>query len=466
MGSMGVDFWDKKVWDTEFQLNEVLVMTAQILVNILQSGFIRLKQISLLVFDECHRAVKNHPFSQIMGSFTHCPEVEHPRILGLTAAVLSGKCKPHRLEENIRTLEITLRSRCTTTRDLTSVREHGTQPEEELLQYVIEENILDAAVRTLSGCEDQLREARLGGIMGMIQKTLKKLMSNCCDVLIQLGPWALQCYAHFVFAYLERLKSENLIDSDDLALAVLAFCEDDLSISLEQCRGITAPSRCIYQGGMFVSHKAKTLLTYLKKFACIITANTASFCAIVFVERRSTAKALCELIMHAIECDSDLKFLKPLWTVGAGGMALVKEGSSEAGASHSRQNAVLRKFRSGECNLLVSTNATEEGLDIPSCNLVIQFDPPKEVRAYIQAKGRARKRGSRYIVMVEQSGVQLMDDELEDYSTIEQLLGYMCIDRAIPTEIEVEDRQIDLPEYHTGKGAWVSMASSIDLVNR
>lgn len=39
-GDMNVDSWNRAMWENEFNKNQVLVMTAQILVNILQSNFI------------------------------------------------------------------------------------------------------------------------------------------------------------------------------------------------------------------------------------------------------------------------------------------------------------------------------------------------------------------------------------------------------------------------------------------
>ena len=45
---------------------QVLMMTPQILLNILQHGFFTMDKIELLIFDECHHAQKNHPYSQIM----------------------------------------------------------------------------------------------------------------------------------------------------------------------------------------------------------------------------------------------------------------------------------------------------------------------------------------------------------------------------------------------------------------
>lgn len=54
--------------------------------------------------------------------------------------------------------------------------------------------------------------------------------------------------------------------------------------------------------------------------------------------------------------------------------------------------------------MLVATSVAEEGLDIRQCNVVIRFDLAKTVLAYIQSRGRARKPGSDYILMVERYG--------------------------------------------------------------
>lgn len=57
-----------------------------------------------------------------------------------------------------------------------------------------------------------------------------------------------------------------------------------------------------------------------------------------------------------------------------------------------------------QVTLLVATSVAEEGLDIRQCNVVIRFDLAKTVLAYIQSRGRARKPGSDYILMLEKYG--------------------------------------------------------------
>lgn len=70
------------------------------------------------------------------------------------------------------------------------------------------------------------------------------------------------------------------------------------------------------------------------------------------------------------------------------------------------QNAALSRFRRrSPTNLLVSTSVLEEGLDIAPCNFVCRFDLFAHPIGYIQSRGRARHRNSRFIMMTERHNI-------------------------------------------------------------
>jgi len=77
-------------------------MTSQIFLNLLIHGYMKLDRINLIVFDECHRAVSNHPMRQIMQRFEDCSKEKHPRILAMSATLLNANIKTEKIESTIR----------------------------------------------------------------------------------------------------------------------------------------------------------------------------------------------------------------------------------------------------------------------------------------------------------------------------------------------------------------------------
>lgn len=73
----------------------------------------------------------------------------------------------------------------------------------------------------------------------------------------------------------------------------------------------------------------------------------------------------------------------------------------DPGMSQPAQIGVLDRFRLGEVNCLVATSVAEEGLDIPSTDLVVLYEPvPDEIRT-IQRKGRTgRGKLGRAVVLI------------------------------------------------------------------
>lgn len=67
-------------------------MTAQILLNILRHSIIKMESINLLIMDECHHAVKKHPYSLVMSEFYHTTQKEkRPSVFGMTASPVNLK---------------------------------------------------------------------------------------------------------------------------------------------------------------------------------------------------------------------------------------------------------------------------------------------------------------------------------------------------------------------------------------
>ncbi|CAG9787808.1 unnamed protein product [Diatraea saccharalis] len=134
-GEDGVDYWQKSKWNAELTKYQVVVMTSQILCDMLTHGYIRIEDINLLIFDECHHAVEDHPMRQIMKSFNECPVDKQPRVLGLTATLLNANVTINKVQETLRVLETTFHATIATVNELGEVLNYSSNPHEMIMYY-------------------------------------------------------------------------------------------------------------------------------------------------------------------------------------------------------------------------------------------------------------------------------------------------------------------------------------------
>ena len=113
--------------------------------------------------------------------------------------------------------------------------------------------------------------------------------------------------------------------------------------------------------------------------------------AIVFSQFRDTTIQLMDAL-------AGTEGIRPLRFVGQASR------ENDEGLSQKRQKELLDQFRSGAYNVLIATSVAEEGLDIPSVDMVIFFEPiPSEIRT-IQRRGRTGRRHAGRVVVLTTKG--------------------------------------------------------------
>ena len=202
VGEMGVDFWDENIWQKEFNENNVLVMTAQIFLDLLHHGYIKLAQVNLLIFDECHHAKKNDPYKQIMQCFDDSKGDDYPKVMGLTASVVNKKVKPWNIESEIQELECTLRSTCKTSQD-EEVEKFAAKPREKVKTF------LNVTIDDNTSILIKKIQAVLSPGMQIAHKYAKSALRNCHEVLLELGPWAANKVAEYLIKDLGMVCVKN-----------------------------------------------------------------------------------------------------------------------------------------------------------------------------------------------------------------------------------------------------------------
>ncbi|KAG0353421.1 Dicer-like protein 1 [Gamsiella multidivaricata] len=351
----------QKDWDVVFETADVIVLTAQILSDLLRHGYIKMNRIHLLVFDECHHARKDHPFCKIMKEFYHnTPERDRPKVFGMTAS--PSMDTGSKLYHSAKELESLMDARIFTV-DQEMVQSYVQRPSEFVVHYH------SPPLYNPTKLTHQLREQCF---------TLPRLESPFSSVthnLKHLGPW---CVDRLWKLYLHRLaEASNFKQLDHDARAAV-----NISKSLSLRKPVCDES--------YLSPKVLKLVQLLR---VAVEGLGDDFCGIIFVERRDTAMALC-LLLEELEEFQDIFRVQILAGHGEGGEQVLRMTFQE-------QTAIISYFRHRVYNLLVATSVGEEGLDIQPCNVVIRFDPASTPISYIQSRGRARKANSRFIIMQE-----------------------------------------------------------------
>ncbi|KAL6659920.1 hypothetical protein ACP70R_002042 [Stipagrostis hirtigluma subsp. patula] len=458
-GEMGQDFWDARKWQREFESKQVLVMTAQILLNILRHSIIKMDSIHLLILDECHHAVKKHPYSLVMSEFYHTtPKDKRPAVFGMTASPvnLKGVTSQEDCAIKIRNLESKLDSVVCTIKDRKELEKHVPMPSEVIVQYdkaatlfslheqikqmeaAVEEAALSSSKRTnalssskrtkwqFMGARDAGSRDELRLVYGVSERTESDGAANLIQklrainyALGELGQWCAYKVAQSFLTALQNDERANYQVDVKFQESHLKKVVDLLHCQLTEGAAIKSESNDVEmhnaenrkpneleEGELPDSHvvsvgehvdevigaavadgkvtpRVQALIKILLKYQ-----HTEDFRAIIFVERVVTALVLPKVFAEL----PSLGFIRCA--------SLIGHNNNQEMRSCQMQDTIA-KFRDGRVTLLVATSVAEEGLDIRQCNVVIRFDLAKTVLAYIQSRGRARKPGSDYILMVE-----------------------------------------------------------------
>ncbi|KAF6351107.1 dicer 1, ribonuclease III [Rhinolophus ferrumequinum] len=504
--------WTKEKWNQEFAKHQVLVMTCYVALNVLKNGYLSLSDINLLVFDECHLAILDHPYREIMKLCESCPSC--PRILGLTASILNGKCDPEELEEKIQKLEKILKSNAETATDLVVLDRYTSQPCEIVVDcgpFTDRSGLYERLLMELEEALNFINDCNISVHSKERDSTLisKQILSDCRAVLVVLGPWCADKVAGMMVRELqkyikheqEELHRKFLLFTDTFLRKIHALCEEHFSPASLDLKFVTPKVIKLleilrkykpYERQQFesvewynnrnqdnyvswsdsedddedeeIEEKEKPETNFPSPFTNIL-------CGIIFVERRYTAVVLNRLIKEAGKQDPELAYISSNFITGHG-IGKNQPRNKQMEAEFRKQEEVLRKFRAHETNLLIATSIVEEGVDIPKCNLVVRFDLPTEYRSYVQSKGRARAPISNYIMLADTDKIKSFEEDLKTYKAIEKILRNKCsksVDTGeTDTEPVVDDDDI-FPPYvlrPDDGGPRVTINTAIGHINR
>lgn len=379
----------EKLWEK----GRLIVSTPQVIENDILTKRISLEDVSHVTFDEAHRAVGNYAYTFIAEKYFEA--AKNPHILAITASPGSSDEKIAEVCEALHIENVAVK----------------TEKDRDVRPYVQEKEI-------------EWEKVNLPPEMKEVRDLLEIIMDDRIGKLGELGfPVAARknMSKKDLLALQKSLQSELRGEGNPAvftALSVLAeMMKLNHGIELIETQGVLALQKYLEKLGQEAFAKggtkaAKRLMEdlYMRKALHMLKENMGEVehpklglaqkivsgqlegspesRVIVFTNYRDTA----EMVTDAL---SEVPGLSPVRFVGQ------SSKYKDKGLTQKKQVEIIEKFREGEYNVLVATSVAEEGLDIPSTDLVLFYEPiPSEIRS-IQRKGRTgRLHKGRVVVLV------------------------------------------------------------------
>lgn len=371
--------------------SRIIFATPEVVRNDLSMKRLTLLDFSLLVFDECHRAVKEYAYTDVANFFLQ--QAKSPLILAMTA---SPGSKLERIQEVCRHLSI--EQIFFRTEDDADVRpyiqsirvdwrridlsDRYTMLERYMrtmlmsrLRWLSEKGLLRGDLRFVGRrelvelgellryrLEESMEEERDRWMRAIVQQSMALTIFHMIELLLSQGPQILS-------SFIEKMEEEK---GEKRSYGVLLSEMNSMGIlrELEDMKRVPHPK---------VGHLLKIVSERLR--------DNKQSRILVFSQYRDTVNFLVEML-GGIEGVSASRFV---------GQASAFSGK---GMSQEEQAHILKEFRGGDINVLVATNIAEEGLDIPEVDLVIFYEPiPSEIR-YIQRRGRTGRRAPGNVIVL------------------------------------------------------------------
>ena len=370
---------------------KLIVSTPQVIENDLLTKRISLEDVSHITFDEAHRAVGNYAYTFIAERYFE--SAKNPHILGITASPGSSDEKISEVCQALHVENVAVKTE--TDRD---VRPYVQEKEIEWLQVQ-----LPAEMAEIRGYLEKILDDRLGVIRDLgfsagsgkyVSKKDLLLLQKQLQGEIRIGEDPAIFSAMSVVA--EMMKVNHAVEMvETQGLEILRKYLGKLEAEASSSSSSKAAKRlmddlymrkALYRVKECDVEHPKLELT--RKIVSEQLKENPDSRVIVFTNYRDTA----EIVANAL---SKVSGIVPIRFVGQGSR------HKDKGLTQKQQAEILDKFRAGEYNVLVATSVAEEGLDIPSTDMVLFYEPiPSEIRS-IQRKGRTgRQQKGRVMVLV------------------------------------------------------------------
>jgi Fanconi anemia group M protein len=372
--------------------SSVVVSTPQTIENLVDSGKIDLSAYGILVFDEVHRASGNYAYVKIAKAYLASSA---GLILGMTASPGGDRSKLNVLMKIMGFQNAVIKSE-----DDPDVRKYVQETRTEIVRIKRPpevDEILAIARKILSEISAKLQKSdEFSGV----RLTRKEVASAISDLsgrarsgepeLFNLIPVATS-YIRFDYA-VEYLESQGVEIFQEYLLQIINSEDKSMQRTARILRSFPEFESMMRMTADFMEHGDNPKMMYVKRLCEDRLTSNPGGKILVFTHFRKTSEILTEYLSR------NSPGLKVARFVGQG------TKGEDRGMNQKTQESVLDDFRNGKYRVLVATSVAEEGLDIPSTDLVIFYEPiPSDIRS-IQRRGRTGRNRAGEVVILTYEG--------------------------------------------------------------
>ena len=365
--------------------SRIVIATPQVVRNDIINGILSIEEYSLVIFDEAHHCTGEHAMAQVGRLYNS--KSQNPLILGMTASPGSNISQVEEICKNLNLERIHLR-----TPEDPMVSEYLSNLEVQEIKVNVPEEIMaltNPLILWQKGIVD--RERRLGiyimpgeinhiglsNAMDRAKKAINRGKKSAYSSISQIG---IAMRLHHLInhmlcqgtaasrEFLNRLENEN--DNKSVRNFMRDVRIQKLLVEIKKKNEIHSKVGAVRR---LVRERLRRNLDSK---------------IIIFASFRDTISVLDEAM-------GDLKDARAIQFIGQ------SNRSSGEGLKPKEQIKRLEEFRNGSANILISTSVGEEGLDIPTADLVIFYEPVSSETRTIQRRGRTgRQREGEIIVLI------------------------------------------------------------------
>lgn len=382
----------QELWEQK----QFIFSTPQGLENDIVSSRISLKEVSLLILDEAHRATGDYAYVFIADQYKK--QANHERILALTASPGDTKETVEEVCKNLGIEELEVRSQ-----DSPDVKPYVQEIDIDYVKVPLPEEF-KSVHSDLKKCYDRRIEELL--LIGSVNRQATYNKTLLLKAQAMLHAKAARGYRDFdamksMSVLAQALKIQHaieLLETQGIASLNKYFTK----LQSEAARGQSKAVKNVVEDIQFKQAliKLNTLhdngvehpkLKALKKIALKETYANKDTKIIIFNQYRD----------QAVEIKRAMDLINVSAKIFVGQM---KKG--DTGMSQKEQHKILEEFRRGEFSCLIATSVAEEGLDIPKVDTVIFYEPiPSAIRT-VQRRGRTGRQDKGRMIMLIAEGTR------------------------------------------------------------